>query len=139
MACTYYLRKSNEQLRSRVMVKQMKPAPIKREITFEHFQQLDIRIGTISSVEDVEGSRKLVKLAVDFGDHSRFILVGMKQERDNPKEIEGMQAMFVLNLPEKTMAGELSQGILLDIGYSDGINPCLAVPERPVPNGIAVG
>ncbi len=113
----------------------MRPAPVKQDITFEHFQQLDIRVGTISSVEDVEESRKLVKLAVDFGDHSRSILVGMKQERDDPKEIEGMQALFVLNLPEKSMAGQLSQGMLLDIGYRDGINPCLMIPERPVPNG----
>ena len=113
----------------------MRPAPVKQDITFEHFQQLDIRVGTISSVEDVEESRKLVKLAVDFGDHSRSILVGMKQERDDPKEIEGMQALFVLNLPEKLMAGQLSQGMLLDIGYRDGINPCLMIPERPVPNG----
>lgn len=117
----------------------MNPAPVKQDVSFERFQQLDIRVGTITSVEDVAESRKLVKLTVDFGDHSRSVLVGMKQEREDPSEIEGMQALFVLNLPEKTMAGELSQGMLLDIGYSDGINPCLAVPERPVPNGIAVG
>ena len=117
----------------------MKPAPVKRDISFEHFQQLDIRVGTISSVEDIAESRKLVKLTVDFGDHSRSILVGMKQERDDPSEIEGTQALFVINLPEKTMAGHLSQGMLLDIGFSDGINPCLAIPERPVPDGIIVG
>ena len=79
----------------------MKPAPVKRDISFEHFQQLDIRVGTISSVEDIAESRKLVKLTVNFGDHSRSILVGMKQERSDPSEIEGMQALFVLNLPEK--------------------------------------
>lgn len=117
------------------MSESMKPAPTKQEITFEHFQQLDIRVGTILSVEDVEESRKLVKLTVDFGDHYRSILVGMKQERDDPKEVEGMQAMFVLNLPEKMMAGQRSQGMLLDVGYSDGIDPCLVIPERPVPNG----
>ena len=117
----------------------MKPAPVKRDVSLKHFQQLDIRVGTISSVKDIAESRKLVKLTVDFGDHSRSILVGMKQERDDPSEIEGMQALFVLNLPEKTMAGHLSQGMLLDIGYSDGINPCLAIPERPVPDGIIVG
>ena len=120
-------------------LKSMKLAPVKQDITFEHFEQLDIRVGTISSVEDIAESKKLVKLTVDFGDHSRSILVGMKQERDDSSEIEGMQALFVLNLPEKTMAGQLSQGMLLDIGYSDGINPCLAIPERPVPNGITVG
>ena len=113
----------------------MNPAPVKKDITFDQFQQLDIRVGTITAVEDVAESRKLVKLTVDLGDHSRSILVGMKQERDDPSEIEGMQALFVLNLPEKKMAGQLSQGMLLDIGYGDGIKPCLVIPERPVPNG----
>ena len=117
----------------------MNQAPLKQEISFEQLQQLDIRVGTITRVEDIVDSRKLVKLSVDFGDHVRSILVGMKQERDDPTEIEGIQALFLLNLPEKKMAGHLSQGMLLDIGYSDGINPCLAVPERPVPNGAVVG
>ena len=80
-----------------------------------------------------------MKLTVDFGDHNRSILAGIKQERKNPKEIEGKQALFVLNLPEKKMAGEVSQGMLFDIGYTDGITPCLAVPEIPVPNGSRAG
>jgi len=48
-------------------------------------------------------------------------------------------ALFVLNLPEKKMAGERSQGMLFDIGYADGITPCLAIPEIPVPNGSRAG
>jgi len=35
--------------------------------------------------------------------------------------------------------GELSEGMLFDIGYLDGINPVLAVPERPVPDGARAG
>ena len=117
----------------------MQPAPLKPIVPFESVQQLDIRVGTIERVEDITESRKLVKLVVDFGDHQRSILVGMKQERDDPTEIQGMQALFVLNLPEKKMAGHLSQGMLLDIGYSDNVLPCLAVPERPMPNGVVAG
>ena len=82
---------------------------------------------------------KLMKLDVDFGDHVRSILAGIKQERENPKEIEGKQALFVVNLPERKMAGELSQGMLFDIGYADKIKPCLAMPEKPVPNGSRAG
>ena len=44
-----------------------------------------------------------MKLAVDFGDHTRFILAGIKQEREDPAEILNRQALFVLNLPEKKM------------------------------------
>lgn len=117
----------------------MNPAPIKPEVSFADFEKLDIRVGTIIQVTDVENSKKLMKLTVDFGDHSRSILAGIKQERDNPKEIEGKQALFVLNLPEKKMAGELSQGMLFDIGYADRITPCLATPEVPVPNGSRAG
>lgn len=119
--------------------KHIKPAAVLEHTSFDMLQQLDIRVGTILNVEDVINSKKLVKLNVDFGDHSRSILVGMKLERENPAEVEGLQALFVLNLPEKTMAGHVSQGMLFDIGYADGLVPCLAVPERPVPNGTRVG
>ena len=117
----------------------MKPAPIKPEVSFADFEKLDIRVGSITQLSEVETSKKLIKLTVDFGDHTRSILAGIKQERDNPKEIEGKQALFVLNLPEKKMAGELSQGMLFDIGYADRITPCLATPEIPVPNGSRAG
>ena len=46
--------------------------------------KIDIRVGTIRSVDDVEGSKKLVRLTVDLGDRQRTILAGMKQERENP-------------------------------------------------------
>ena len=117
----------------------MKPAPIKETITFDEFEKLDIRVGTITSVTEVAKSNKLMKLTVDFGDHTRSILAGIKQERENPQEIEGKQALFVVNLPERKMAGEVSQGMLFDIGYSDKILPCLAVPEASVPNGSRAG
>ena len=117
----------------------MNPAPIKEQITFEDFTKLDIRVGTITAVTEVEKSDKLMKLTVDFGDHVRSILAGIKQERENPKEIEGKQALFVVNLPERKMAGEVSQGMLFDIGYEDKLVPCLAVPEVEVPNGARAG
>ena len=117
----------------------MEPAPIKDLITFEDFEKLDIRVGTIVSVSEVKKSDKLMKLTVDFGDHTRSILAGIKKERENPKEIENKQALFVVNLPERKMAGELSQGMLFDIGYEDKLKPCLALPEVPVPNGTRAG
>jgi tRNA-binding protein len=115
------------------------PAIVKPVIPFELLDRLDIRVGTIELVEDVPGSNKLVRLIVDFGDHKRKILAGMKQERLTPKELEGQQALFVVNLEPKKMAGEVSEGMLFDIGYADGIKPALAVPERGVPNGVRAG
>ncbi|KEI98578.1 tRNA-binding protein [Clostridium botulinum A2B3 87] len=114
-------------------------APVKANINMDVLDKIDIRVGTIKLVEDVEKSDKLVKLSVDFGEFTRNILVGMKGERDNPKEIEGKQALFVVNLSPKKMAGEVSEGMLFDIGYADGIIPVLAQPEKPIPNGTRVG
>jgi methionine--tRNA ligase beta chain len=108
-------------------------------VGIEVLESLDIRVGTINSVEDVPGSSKLVRLSVDFGDHCRTILAGLKRERAIPQEIEGKQALFVVNLKPRTMAGETSEGMLFDVGYGDEIVPVLAVPERPVPNGTRAG
>ena len=80
-----------------------------------------------------------MRLKVHFGDHTRSILVGMKKERRNPAEIKGKQALFVVNLEPRKMAGELSDGMLFDIGYADKIEPVLATPESPVPNGTRAG
>jgi tRNA-binding protein len=114
-------------------------APVKPTVSIDVLQKLDIRVGTIKLVEDVKGSDKLVKLTVDFGDQLRTILVGMKQERVEPKQVEGMQTLFVVNLEPKKIMGEVSEGMLLDIGYADGIKPVLAVPEAEVPNGARAG
>jgi tRNA-binding protein len=117
----------------------MKPAQIKPEITIDVLEKLDIRVGTIAAVTEVPDSKKLMKLIVDFGDHSRTILAGIKQERNDPQGIVGLQALFVVNIPPRKMAGEVSEGMLFDIGFADGVTPALAVPERPVPNGSRAG
>ena len=115
------------------------PAPVKPPIQFAAVEALDIRLGTITAVEDVPGSRKLLRLVVSFGDHTRRILSGMKQERPNPTELVGRQTLFVVNLEPRKMAGEVSEGMILDIGYADGLLPALAVPERPMPDGSRAG
>ena len=115
------------------------PAEIKPLISIDDVTKLDVRVGTIIAVDEVAASRKLMKLTVDFGDHQRSILSGIRQEREDPTEIKGLQALFILNLPEREMAGELSQGMLFDLGYEDGIQPALCQPERPVPNGTRAG
>lgn len=112
---------------------------IKENITIDDLDKLDIRVGEIKSVEDVENSKKLMKLTVDFGEFERVILAGIKGERENPQEIVGKQALFVVNLAPRKMAGIESHGMLFDIGYSNGIIPVLAVPEKKIPNGSIAG
>jgi tRNA-binding protein len=118
----------------------MKVAPPKPTISMEELDKIDVRVGTIESVEDVEGADELVKLTVDLGEpERRTVLAGLKKERSNPKEIEGMQALFVVNLKPRRMRGLVSEAMLFDIGYADGVLPRLAMPEEAVPNGTRVG
>src|SRR3989442_10695161 len=113
----------------------MTPAVLKPCITLDLLNQIDIRVGTIQAVTDVANSDKLVQLRVSFGDHERTIVAGLRGERSNPREIEGKQALFVVNVEPRMMRGVRSEGMLFDIGYADGVRPVLAVPESAVPDG----
>jgi tRNA-binding protein len=117
----------------------MIPSTIKPVIPIEMLNQVDIRVGTIEAVADVPGADKLVQMRVNFGDHTRTIVAGMKQERANVQEIVGRQALFVVNLEPRRIRGVVSEGMLFDIGYADGVTAVLAVPEAPVPNGARAG
>jgi tRNA-binding protein len=114
-------------------------APIKPTTSHETLEKIDVRVGAIEQVVDIPKSDKLVKLIVDFGDHKRQIVVGMKKEREDPKEITGRQALFVVNLEPRKIMGELSEGMMFDVGYADNLTPVLATPEKPVPNGTRAG
>jgi len=113
--------------------------PIKPIIGLEDLEKLDIRVGRITEVTNIAGSDKLVCLAVDFGAFQRRIVVGMKQERENPGEIVGRQALFVVNLAPRKMRGVVSEGMLFDIDYADHLKTVLAIPEAEVPNGTRAG
>ena len=115
------------------------PAHVRPAVGIAALEAIDIRVGTIQAVGEVAGSRKLVKLTVSFGDHERSILAGLRQERPDLAVLVGRQALFVVNLEPRTMAGQVSEGMLFDIGYADGLPPALAVPERPVPDGTRAG
>lgn len=113
---------------------------IKEDITFEDLDKIDIKVGAIELVEDVEGSDKLVKFTVDFGDFKRTVLCGMKKERKDPRaEVEGKRALFVVNLKPRKMFGIEPHGMLFDIGYEDDIVPVLVIPEKEVENGTRAG
>ena len=115
------------------------PTPIKPTITIDDLDRVDLRVGAVVSVSEVTGSDKLVRVRVDLSDHLRTILVGMKNERADPTEIVSRQVLVVVNLAPRKMMGEVSEGMLFDIGYADGITPVLATPERSVPNATRAG
>jgi methionyl-tRNA synthetase len=110
----------------------------KPTIKYEDFQKIDIRAGTIINCEDIEGSDKLLKLEVDFGDlGKRQILAGIK-EWFEPKELIGVQTTFIINLEPRKMMGLESQGMLLAIDFGDKDQTALLQPDKEVPNGARV-
>jgi methionine--tRNA ligase beta chain len=114
-------------------------AAIKPVVTIERLKELDIRAGTIRSVEPVAGSDRLMRLVVDFGDRQRTVLAGIRQERWSPSALVGRQGLFVVNLPPRSIRGETSEAMLFDVGFDDGLRPALAEPEWPVPPGTRAG
>ena len=104
-------------------------------ITFDDFAKLDLRVGTIVNCEEKEGSDKLLRLTVDFGeDETRTILSGIKQWYQ-PDDLKGKQFVFVYNLAPRKMMGEESQGMLL---AADGEKPEPLTPTAEVPPGTII-
>lgn len=106
-------------------------------IDYNHFAQIEIKIGTITQAEKVEGSDKLLKLQVDFGTEQRQILTGIAKWY-NPQDLVGIQTPFVVNLASRKMMGLESQGMILGIGENTEEKPTLLTPAEQVPNGSRV-
>ncbi|HSX09807.1 MAG TPA: methionine--tRNA ligase subunit beta [Candidatus Saccharimonadales bacterium] len=82
-------------------------------ITIDDFAKLDLRVGTVIACVEKEGSDKLLRLTVDFGEEgTRNILSGIKQWY-KPKDLIDKQFIFVFNLAPRRMMGEESEGMIL--------------------------
>jgi tRNA-binding protein len=115
------------------------PAPVKAEMEPGTLEKLDVRAGTVRAAAPVHGADRLALLTVDFGDRTRSIVAGIRTERASLDAVVGIQALFVVNLPPKTIRGQVSEGMLFDIGFADGLRPAFARPEWPVPDGVRAG
>jgi tRNA-binding protein len=120
-------------------VTQLPPVSQKPTVAMDVIEQVDLRVGTITSVTPVDGSDKLMRLVVDFGADTRTVIAGIRQERSQPDLLVGRQALFYYNLEPRKMRGERSEAMLCDVGYADSILPALLQPEWPVPNGTRAG
>ena len=105
-------------------------------VTFEDFKKLQIRIGLILEVEKVEGTDKLLRLQVDFGDEKRQIVSGIAEFYE-PEYLVGKQFSFVVNLEPRVIRGVESQGMILAVSTNDKI--VLLKPHKKVPAGSFVG
>lgn len=94
-------------------------------VSFDQFQKMDIRVGTIKSAEAVSGSKKLIKLTVDIGEERIVVagLLGHYAEQD----LAGKQALFVANLEPVKLMGVESQGMVLAAEDKTGVH--LIIPD----------
>jgi methionine--tRNA ligase beta chain len=106
------------------------------KVSFAEFKKIDLRIGKILSVEDIEGLDKLYKLTVDVGEEEpRTVIAGVK-EFIKPQDLEGKSIAFVANLEPKEVRGVLSEGMLL-AAEVDG-KPILITPEEEAEPGTPI-
>lgn len=103
-------------------------------ITYNDFAKLTIVVGTITAVEIIPDSNKLLKLTVDVGEElPRQILSGIKKYFADPQSLVGVQTPFLINLETKVIAGLESQGMIL--AASEGEEFSLLSLRTPLPAG----
>lgn len=101
--------------------------------TIDDFQKIEIKVGTVLSVEVVEGADKLYILKVDLGEQSpRQILSGIR-EFVSPEDLLNKQFPFVTNLAPRMLRGHESQGMILAGSDANGL--ALLNPSKPLSNG----
>lgn len=108
----------------------------KPEITYDDFAKLQFQIGEIIACEEVKKSKKLLCSQVKIGSQVKQIVSGIKAHY-SPEEMVGKKVMVVVNLKPATLAGILSEGMLLCAEDADG-NLSLMVPEKPMPAGAEI-
>ncbi len=109
------------------------------QITKEEFEKIDLRVGTIKKIEDVEGADKLLKLEVDLGKEigKRVILAGIKKYYKK-EELKDKQIIVVVNLEPRKMKGFESNGMLLAAGSRETDTCTLIGPEKKVEPGTKI-
>lgn len=104
-------------------------------ITIDDFAKVEIRVGKVVAAEDVAGSRKLIKLTVEFGDEKRSIFTGVRGFGYTAADFESKQFYFVTNLEPKKIMNTESQGMILAVDSKD--KP-LFIPADGMPPGAKV-
>ena len=109
------------------------PAPSKEVTSFDDFQKMDIRVGTILSAERVPKTDKLLKLIIDTGIDKRTVVSGIAGDY-KPEDIVGQQVSILLNLAPRKIKGIESQGMILMAENAKGELSFVA-PTKPMDNG----
>ena len=123
--------------------KEWKPEEIeltlnRKEIKFDDFDKLEIRVAEVKEVSKVEGSDKLLQFRLDAGDaEDRQILSGIAKYYPNEQELVGKKVQIVANLKPRKMMGRISQGMILSAEYGNQLT--LLTVNQNVPNGSLIG
>ncbi|MDD7049431.1 MAG: methionine--tRNA ligase [Lachnospiraceae bacterium] len=108
----------------------------KPEISYEDFDKLQFRVGKIISCEEVKKSKKLLCSQVQIGSQVKQIVSGIKQHY-SAEEMVGKKVMVLVNLKPATLAGVVSEGMLLCAEDEEG-NLALLTPEKDMPPGAEI-
>ncbi|RSJ24905.1 Methionine--tRNA ligase [Streptococcus intermedius] len=110
----------------------------RKEIKFDDFDKLEIRVAEVKEVSKVEGSDKLLQFRLDAGDtEDRQILSGIAKFYPNEQELVGRKVQIVANLKPRKMMGRISQGMILSAEHGDQLT--LLSVDPSVPNGSLIG
>ena len=108
-------------------------------ISFDEWQKLDLRVGKIIEVEDIEGADKLYKLTVDLGSEikERTVCAGIKPYYSK-EELKDKEIILFVNLAPRKLRGIESQGMILAAVNKDENKVVLISPERDIKVGSKV-
>ena len=110
--------------------------PAKPEITYEQFAAMQFQVGEIIKCEAVPKSKKLLCSQVKIGSQTKQIVSGIHKYYE-PEEMVGKKVMVLANLKPTTLAGVVSEGMLLCAEDAEG-NLALMVPEKHMPAGAEI-
>jgi methionine--tRNA ligase beta chain len=106
------------------------------EVSFNEFQKLDLRVGKIIEAEQIQGSRKLIRIVADFGTEKKQAIAGLLQWYQ-PQDLIGKKCVFLLNLQKRIMMGFESQCMLLAAEDNKG-NVVVLQTEKDISEGSQV-
>lgn len=107
-------------------------------INIDDFKKVEVRAGKILSAERIEGSEKLLKLSVDFGEASpRQVLSGIAKHYPDPSSLAGTICAFVTNLEPRAMMGLESNGMIMAVSTEEGAFSLLKIDES-IPPGTQI-
>ena len=106
------------------------------EISYDDFSKLQFQVGVIVKCEEVKKSNKLLCSQVKIGNQVKQIVSGIKQHY-SAEEMVGKKVMVLVNLKPATLAGVVSEGMLLCAEDADG-NLALMTPEKDMPSGAQI-